>query len=126
MSLNLNRNHGIAIGVLITFFGLVILVSDYFLATRIKVFESMNELYYNETINMMDEVREADEYTQLLLDSTPLSCILWDENGAMVNCNQEVMTLFGVDSKEEFYEKYGLVKRPTDDKGCGMTLWVEK
>jgi GNAT superfamily N-acetyltransferase len=28
--------------------------------------------------------------------------------------------------KEAFYEKFGLTQRPTDNLGCGMTMWFEK
>ena len=54
----------------------------------------------------MAKIRETDEYTQLLLDATPLSCTLWDRNLHMVNCNQEALKLFEVHDRREFAEHY--------------------
>jgi predicted N-acetyltransferase YhbS len=34
--------------------------------------------------------------------------------------------LMSAKGKEEFYEKFGFVKRPTDNVGCGMTQWIKK
>jgi predicted N-acetyltransferase YhbS len=36
------------------------------------------------------------------------------------------IALMSANGKEDFYEKYGFVKRPTDTLGCGMTQWLEK
>jgi signal transduction histidine kinase/CheY-like chemotaxis protein len=49
------------------------------------------------------KIREADEYTNLLLEATPLSCTLWEwENNRprMIDCNRAALTLFGVKHKE--------------------------
>ena len=40
------------------------------------------------------------------------------EGGVFVN-------LMSAKGREEFYEQFGFIKRPTDDRGCGMTQWVE-
>jgi len=50
---------------------------------------------------------------------------------AYINENTEqgqrkFISLMARKGKEEFYEKFGLIKRPTDDLGCGMTMWIEK
>ena len=36
------------------------------------------------------------------------------------------IALMAAKGKEEFYEKFGFVKRPTDSLGSGMTIWYEK
>ncbi|MDR1688514.1 MAG: GNAT family N-acetyltransferase [Clostridiales bacterium] len=36
------------------------------------------------------------------------------------------VTLAASKGKEGFYEKFGLVKRPTQDLGSGMSLWIQK
>jgi signal transduction histidine kinase/CheY-like chemotaxis protein len=55
---------------------------------------------------MMNKIREADEYVQLLLDATPLSCVLFDKNKKSVKCNAETLKLFEVESIDEFTEKF--------------------
>jgi signal transduction histidine kinase/response regulator RpfG family c-di-GMP phosphodiesterase len=56
--------------------------------------------------NMMKEIREADEYTQLLLNAMPVSCILWDKNFKIINCNQETLKLYDVKDAEDFNNKF--------------------
>ncbi|MCL2628549.1 MAG: ATP-binding protein [Oscillospiraceae bacterium] len=50
--------------------------------------------------NMMTEIRASDEYARLMFDSTPMSCVLWDENLKIINCNEEALTFFGVTKRE--------------------------
>ncbi|MCL2703124.1 MAG: ATP-binding protein [Defluviitaleaceae bacterium] len=54
----------------------------------------------------MEQMREADERTQMMLDATPLCCGLWDRNHKMIACNQEAVDLFGVSCKEEYIERF--------------------
>ncbi|MDR2095769.1 MAG: response regulator [Treponema sp.] len=49
---------------------------------------------------------ESDERTRVMLDATPLACTFWDEEGNIVDCNQECLALFEVSSKEEFFKKF--------------------
>jgi len=35
------------------------------------------------------------------------------------------IALMAAEGKEEFYEKFGFLKRPSGKSGCGMTMWVE-
>ncbi|MDR1904441.1 MAG: response regulator [Treponema sp.] len=49
---------------------------------------------------------ESDERTKAMLDATPLACTFWDEQGNLVDCNQESLALFEVASKEEFFKKF--------------------
>jgi PAS domain S-box-containing protein len=55
-----------------------------------------------ELKNMMNKLREADECTQVLFDATPLSCFMIDNRFNIVECNQEVVRLFGLTNKQEF------------------------
>jgi GNAT superfamily N-acetyltransferase len=36
------------------------------------------------------------------------------------------IALMASKGREEFYEKFGFVKRPNDTLGCGMTVWLSK
>ena len=49
---------------------------------------------------------EAEERTKIMLDATPLSCFLWDENLNIIDCNAEVYRLFNIPGKKEFFEHF--------------------
>jgi PAS domain S-box-containing protein len=49
---------------------------------------------------------EAEERTLAMLDATPLACSLWDENGAMIDCNQEALNLLGLKTKSDYLEHF--------------------
>ena len=51
---------------------------------------------------IMAKMREADECTQLLFDATPLSCFMLDNKMNIVECNQEIVRLFGLSNKNDF------------------------
>jgi len=54
---------------------------------------------------MMSKMREADECTQVLFDATPLSSFMVDKRLKIIECNQEIVRLFGLKVKQEFMEK---------------------
>ncbi|MDR1573183.1 MAG: response regulator [Clostridiales Family XIII bacterium] len=66
------------------------------------LFDGVLVMYHDTT-----EVRdiEADEYTRLMLDATPLACSLWDEDGNMIDCNQEALRMYGLSEKSEYPER---------------------
>ena len=39
--------------------------------------------------------------------------------------NNTIIGLMSASGKEEFYEKYGFIKRPNEKMGCGMTQFYE-
>jgi len=53
---------------------------------------------------IMAKMREADECTQVLFDATPLSCFMIDKNIKVVECNQEIVRMFGLSNKHEFID----------------------
>jgi len=57
-------------------------------------------------LELSEKTREADEYSQLLLDATPISCALWDDKYHIINCNEETLKLFKVKDKEDFNNHY--------------------
>ena len=54
----------------------------------------------------IDEMREAEERTHIMLDATPLCCNFWDENYDNVDCNQEAARLFDLADKQEYLDRY--------------------
>jgi diguanylate cyclase (GGDEF)-like protein/PAS domain S-box-containing protein len=53
-----------------------------------------------------NKAREAENRVQLMLDATPLCCILWDRNAKMLDCNEAAYNLFGMSSKNELINSY--------------------
>ena len=51
-------------------------------------------------------MRQADEYTQLLLDAAPICCTLWNKNLKIVNCNKEALRLFEAADKKDLWESF--------------------
>jgi PAS domain-containing protein len=49
---------------------------------------------------------ETEKRLQLMLDSAPLLCIFLNENGKPLDCNQEALTTFGVENKQDFLEQF--------------------
>ena len=59
-----------------------------------------------EVKEMDARLREADMYTQLLLDAMPVVCTLWNTDLKIINCNQETLKLFEVQEKQDFTEHF--------------------
>lgn len=57
-------------------------------------------------LELKAEKRESDERMQIMLDSTPLGCTIWNEESRTIDCNLEVLKLFGFSSKQEFLNHY--------------------
>ena len=55
---------------------------------------------------MLDEVSEANERAHLMLDATPVVATLWDRNLNRLDCNQEALKFFAVQSKQEYLERF--------------------
>jgi len=54
---------------------------------------------------MMSKMREADECTQVLFNATPLSSFMVDKYLNIIECNQEIVRMFGLQVKQEFIDK---------------------
>ncbi|MFT3850893.1 MAG: diguanylate cyclase [Propionivibrio sp.] len=59
-----------------------------------------------EYLKCIRQIQEANEYTQLMLDATPLGCNLWSETHENIACNQEVVNLFDLDDKQEYLDHF--------------------
>jgi len=53
-----------------------------------------------EKILMREQMRKSEERVRMMLDATPMGCELWDSNFNIIDCNEETVRLFGVDSKQ--------------------------
>jgi len=50
-------------------------------------------------------IKEAHEYSKMMLDSTPLSCSLWNKDRKLFDCNKKILEIFGLSSKEEYEDR---------------------
>jgi len=53
-----------------------------------------------------EQIRDTHLRTQILLDATPLSANLWDENYNMFACNEEAVRTFGMKDKAEYVDRF--------------------
>ncbi len=60
---------------------------------------------------------EADEYSRLMLDSSPLACDIWDDHFNMVDCNEAALNLFDVPTKEEYCRIFYNLSVPVQPDG---------
>jgi PAS domain S-box-containing protein len=48
------------------------------------------------------KIREADERANILFNFAPYACFMYDKDGVLIDCNQEVVKMFGITDKEYF------------------------
>jgi len=61
--------------------------------------------------------RESREYIDALFAASPMFIKLWDEDINLIDCNDKVCELFGIDTKEEFLNNYS--KYNPEFQACG-------
>ncbi|MCL2704443.1 MAG: ATP-binding protein [Defluviitaleaceae bacterium] len=49
---------------------------------------------------------EAEERVQLMLDSSPICCQLWDTNMNVVDCNEAAVKLYDLSGKQEYLDRF--------------------
>lgn len=59
-----------------------------------------------EIFSEREKAQAATEYTQIMLDSTPLMCAVWGEDGKIIDANLETLRLLGLKDKKEFLENF--------------------
>ena len=64
--------------------------------------------FYDMTDVMLKEADavESKERSKLMLDCSPMMCILRDDQGNIVDCNQAALSIMGVADKKEFCKNY--------------------
>jgi len=51
-------------------------------------------------------LKEVHEYAKLMLDATPIACMLWDKNQKLFDCNKKILELFGLKNKDELEKRF--------------------
>lgn len=55
---------------------------------------------------MRKKLDDAEERTQVMLDSTPLCASFWDSDYNIIDCNLETVKLFGLSCKQEYLDRF--------------------
>ena len=72
------------------------------------------KVMFGYTIDLR-RVKEAEDFTRLLLDNSPLLMEFWSEDGEIYDCNQRVVDVFGLSGKSDFIQRFydfSTVKQP--------------
>jgi len=67
------------------------------------------------------EGKIAEEHYKLMLDSSPLSCNIWDADINIIDCNEAAVQLFDLSSKAEYCEKFMQLNAPVQPGGRPFT-----
>jgi len=54
----------------------------------------------------MEKEREANEMTQVVLETLPMFIEIWDDQLNIIDCNQRTLDIFGLSSKQEYIDRY--------------------
>jgi PAS domain S-box-containing protein len=49
---------------------------------------------------------EAEEYSRMMLDGTPLACNLFDEHCRVLDCNSEALRMYGFQTKQNYIDAF--------------------
>jgi diguanylate cyclase (GGDEF)-like protein/PAS domain S-box-containing protein len=90
-----------------TFWGFVLFEELYeghiFSEDETEILRSAGFMLASAMIRQREErlLRETEEYARLMLQATPLSCIMWDKRHKAIDCNEAAITLYGFKDKED-------------------------
>ncbi len=66
-----------------------------------------NHLAFKKTMETREmEARDAETSIRLILDNTPLICVLRDEINHVLDCNREALEVFGFSEKDELIKNF--------------------
>lgn len=70
-------------------------------------------IYYafnsQKELEMQAKIKEQEERMQIMLDSNPLCCTIWDENYNLIDCNYESARLFNFKTKQEYIGNFAKI-----------------
>jgi len=79
-------------------------------ATRISLPSGYRLILYYHDLTGIKAINadnwEDDNRIRMMLDSTPMICILHDENSGVIDCNKEALKIFGVQDKVDFIWRF--------------------
>ncbi|MCL2252993.1 MAG: ATP-binding protein [Lachnospiraceae bacterium] len=101
-----------------------IVISDYyneryFTEDEISFLRSAG-LMLIDSINRMiqaEKIRDTETMAQLIIDTMPLACELWNREQEMLICNKSALTLYEIDNFKEYCEKFSSLSPPVQPNG---------
>ena len=56
--------------------------------------------------NVMEDLKDAEEVTQIMVDTYPLCCHIMNSHGRIIDCNEAALKLFGFDNKQDYMRQF--------------------
>ncbi len=77
-----------------------------FTANEEMILRSASNLIANALVRNDEAaaIRQANEYIKLMLDSSPLGCVMWGSDGKAIDCNMAFVKMFGYESSSQVIE----------------------
>jgi len=72
-------------------------------AGYIEVVQDITKLKEAEVLK---QVREAEERVQIIFDTAPIGCCMFDDDFNVIDCNLETVKMFGLQDKQAFLESF--------------------
>ena len=63
-------------------------------------------ILFRQRRNLMETLNQASARTEMMLDTGPLCCQIWDRAGNILDCNEAAVKLYGFTSKQEFIDNW--------------------
>ncbi|MDR3298607.1 MAG: response regulator [Candidatus Accumulibacter sp.] len=63
------------------------------------------------------DVIEANENMRVMLDAMPMTCVLWDADLNIIDCNRAAIDTFGFKDKDDFRKRFVEVEQPVEEGG---------
>ncbi|MCL2617497.1 MAG: response regulator [Defluviitaleaceae bacterium] len=100
--------------------------SEPVLLNRIRLHIQMYEILQERTAQLSRSRRkemEANELAAILLDTSPMLIAIWDDQFNIIDCNRQILDMFGLRNKEEFVARFNEFSPPFQP--CGASS-IEK
>ena len=97
--------------------------TDIELSVKAKHISYGNELYYIASIN---ENSLTDARNRLMLNSAPFSISVFDETFTNIDCNQEAVRIYELDTKQDYLRLYGKLMPPLQPDGRSSMKVVQE
>ena len=99
-----------------------------FTEDEINILRSVSLMMINAFVRyaQVAKIRAANEYTELLIESMPFACSLWDRNIKMFKCNEGSARMFELSDKQEFMEHFDDFSPEIQPDGKNSSKQAEK
>ncbi len=63
-------------------------------------------LYLIEQKKIYGQLKEMDKRVQMMFNTSPLGCAMWNESNEVIDCNEAMVRMFGTRDKEEYLSHF--------------------